>query len=189
MLPIATEETAVEVYRERIRIGYFKAMTRDTKEIEKENPELLLYMLGVYEALKRSFMEEKFDEDVAGELAIPGYDMCLFIYATLRKQAEKDKLTLPKVSGTLVEAFVRRMPTYLIKPPSEMAGILHENPQVLRVLRIMWRDYIEFIVELGRVSEEEARGFANACFNFACGLYELLSEAQEVEEAERIIRR
>jgi len=192
VLPITTETVWEGILRQR-RAFDFVAVERDFVTIQRENPEVAAYIYSVWGTLRDRLRELGFSEDTARQLAIIGWDICVMMYISLRRQAELDWLPpLPRVSRALVDAFVERLDEYMLRPPHEVARALERNP---RLLRNTWNSCVTYLAILEqfareeRVSPERLPAIAYTTFGFACGLYEMLGEAEEAEELARLARR
>jgi len=188
MLPITTQDTLVEVVLRR-RVFEFREVLRDFEALNAENPQLARYIAVAWETLAEALRRLGLTEEVAWELAFIGVDICIMLYTSLRRQAERDKLPpLPKVSESLADAFIERINEFAIKPPREMSKILERDPVLLRYLWIACDGYSR-ILEEEKLPREELLAIVYSAFALACGLYELLEEAEEAEELAKLLRR
>jgi len=146
--------------------------------------------------LTKGLQELDFAKEVARDLGLIGMDICIMLYSSLKRQAERDKLPpLPKVSQSLAFAFIARLKGFMTKPPLEMSKILQRDPTLLRNIWKACDIYLEILegeaekAKLPREKREELPVIAYSAFGLACGLYELLEEAEEVEELTKLLRK
>jgi len=191
MLPITTAAVWEEIREQRATFA-LEEMLRDIGALESENPHLAVYVETVLMALKDTLRHIGFAEETAEDLALLGIDICVMLYTALRKQAERDRLPpLPKVGAGLVQAFRERSREVLLKPPIEKAKALERDPFLLGNTWIVCNAYSRVLEQEAakeKVPPERVPGVANAAFGFACGLYELLEEAEQVEEMEKLLK-
>jgi len=194
MLPVVTEETVDEVLKTRERFLAEQTL-QDLSKITEENLHLAEYVVAIFALTRLELEKLDINRETAENYGVISMELSLIIYSALQKQAEKDKITLPKVSKTLADAFRERIPEYMVKPIPEMVKILTGNPNLLRLLVLMSSSYTRMLEELaiqlaipGELRPKMA-ALAVLAVGHACGMYELLEEAQEAEELARLLRR
>jgi len=194
MLPVVTEATVTEIVTRR-RIFAVEEIRRDYDALTRENPEIALFIAVVWRVLSEKLREVGFVAEAADELGLIGVDLSLMLYSCLRTQAERDRLPpLPRPSHALVETFVRRLGEFIARPPHELMRTLERNPNLLRLMMMGTESYL-FTLQVEAERERlpaEARGrlplIAYGAFGCACGIYELLEEAEIVQELTRFAR-
>jgi len=161
MLPVVTEKTIEYILRRRkeaIKVSKIASLiTQELREMAYENPELVHDIVHLGEVIAIGLQKEGFAKETAEELTLLEIDLSVALYSFLKLQAEKDKLTLPKVYKTLAEAFTERLAIFLVRHPDEVAEILKGNPQLLRGLMILASIYASLVEEEARKAVKKAR--------------------------------